>query len=414
MTCFLAAAMLAGAPFQSTITYNLIFSPKALHSHGSCIVQCPNGDILACWYQGSGERNADDVRILGARLPAAVRSGPPLGHEGTWSPPFVMADTPGFPDCNPCMTVDPRGRLWLFWPTILDNTWESALLQMKVSRNFHKPGAPVWEREGVVLLKPGPEFQQAVDRDLDRQWAPFRAQASPADLAKLDAYLAQKHEQSRIKLKVRLGWMPRAHPYIMGGKRLIVPLYSDGFDFSLMAITDDWGQTWKASEPLVGPGNVQPTLAQRRDGTLVAFFRDNGPPPQRIMTSTSTDGGLTWSLARDIDLPNPGSGLDVCVLRDGRWLLAYNDTEDGRHSLAISISTDEGRTWSRTRHLEHDTPGPDAGSYAYPSMIQARDGSVWVSYSWTGNREARERLGSGESIMVAHFSLSWLEEAAAR
>ncbi|MGC8667259.1 MAG: sialidase family protein [Chthonomonadales bacterium] len=411
MICFLAAAMFAAPTPHGDIHYGLIFPPKQLHSHGSCIVQCPNGDILACWYQGSGERNADDVRILGARLSSRSTAGPPLGREGQWSAPYVMADTPGFPDCNPCMTVDPRGRLWLFWPTILDNTWESALLQMKVSANYQRPGAPVWEREGVVLLKPGKEFQDAVDRDLDRQWAQYRAGASAGDREKLDAYLAQRKKDARIKLKVRLGWMPRAHPFILDGKRLIVPLYSDGFDFSLMAITDDWGQTWKVSEPLVGPGNVQPTLAKRRDGTLVAYFRDNGPPPQRILTSQSADGGLTWSLARDTELPNPGSGLDVCVLRDGSWLLAYNDTEDGRHSLAVSLSYDEGRTWPVTRHLEHDAPGPDAGSYAYPSVIEARDGTIWVSYSWSGNRAARQRLGAGESIMVAHFNRAWLEQA---
>lgn len=27
---------------------------------------------------------------------------------------------------------------------------------------------------------------------------------------------------------------------------------------SLMAISDDWGATWKTSTPLVGPGNIQP------------------------------------------------------------------------------------------------------------------------------------------------------------
>lgn len=411
MTCFVAAAMLAAPIAQPSIHYGLIFPPTPLHSHGSCIVQCPNGDILACWYQGSGERSADDVRILGARLRSGTASGPVLEHEGRWSAPFVMADTPGFPDCNPCMTVDPAGRLWLFWPTILDNTWESALLQMKVSADYQKPGSPVWQREGVVLLKPGAEFQNAVERDLDRQWEPYRVSASAEERKKLEAYLAQKHRQARVKLSVRLGWMPRAHPFILDGRRLIVPLYSDGFDFSLMAITDDWGQTWKVSEPLVGPGNVQPTLAKRKDGTLVAFFRDNGPPPQRIMTSASRDGGFTWSLAKDIDLPNPGSGLDVCVLKDGSWLLAYNDTEDGRHSLAVSLSRDEGRTWPVTRHLEHDAMGPGAGSYAYPSIIEARDGTIWVSYSWTGNSSARERLGSGESIMVAHFNRAWLEQA---
>ena len=69
-------------------------------------------------FDGSGERSADDVRILGARK----RRG-----ASEWSQPFVMADTPGFPDCNPCMIVDPQKRLWLFWPVILANEWHTAL-----------------------------------------------------------------------------------------------------------------------------------------------------------------------------------------------------------------------------------------------------------------------------------------------
>src|SRR5580765_7161941 len=78
----------------------LIFQPLALHTHGSCVVECPNGDLLACWYQGSGERRADDVAVMGARRRRGDRQ---------WSKPFLMADTPGFPDTNPCLLVDPRG-----------------------------------------------------------------------------------------------------------------------------------------------------------------------------------------------------------------------------------------------------------------------------------------------------------------
>src|SRR2546423_1485924 len=102
----------------------LIFSPPKLPNPGGCIFGCPNGDMLPCWYRGSGERGADDVRIVGARL----RKG-----DSRWSDVFDMADTPGLPDCNPCMCIDPTGKLWLFWSVILDNHWESALMKYRVS-----------------------------------------------------------------------------------------------------------------------------------------------------------------------------------------------------------------------------------------------------------------------------------------
>jgi predicted neuraminidase len=197
-----------------------------------------------------------------------------------------------------------------------------------------------------------------------------------------------------------MGWQTKNKGVLIDGKRLIVPLYSDGFSFSLMAMTDDNGATWQFSEPLVGPGNIQPSIATKANGTLVAYMRDNGPPPQRLHVSESRDKGLTWSRVRDSELPNPGSGADIVTLRNGHWVLAYNDTEDGRHSLAVSLSTDEGQTWSHTRHLERAEPhGPLSG--AYPSIIQARDGALHVVYSYRQSER-------GKTIKHVHFTEAWL------
>ena len=180
--------------------------------------------------------------------------------------------------------------------------------------------------------------------------------------------------------------MTRAHPFVLEGRRLIVPLYSDGFDCSLMAITDDWGKTWQTSNALMAVGNIQPSIVQRNDGTLYTLMRDNGPPPKRLLQSESRDRGETWGPVTDSPLPNPGSGAEIIRLRDGRWLLISNDTERGRHSLAVQLSADEGKTWPWLRHLEYDPPGPEAGAFHYPSMIQARDASLHATYSYHLNR----------------------------
>ncbi len=44
----------------------------------------------------------------------------------------------------------------------------------------------------------------------------------------------------------RMGWQTRHKPLLVGN-RMVLPLYSDGFDFSLMALTDDGGKTWQFS-----------------------------------------------------------------------------------------------------------------------------------------------------------------------
>ena len=45
----------------------LIFPLEKWHNHSSSIVELPNGDLLVCWFHGSGERTADDVLIQAAR-----------------------------------------------------------------------------------------------------------------------------------------------------------------------------------------------------------------------------------------------------------------------------------------------------------------------------------------------------------
>ena len=45
-----------------------LFPRTDKHVHESRLVECPNGDLPACWFHGSGERTADDVQVRGARL----------------------------------------------------------------------------------------------------------------------------------------------------------------------------------------------------------------------------------------------------------------------------------------------------------------------------------------------------------
>ncbi|MEP6917795.1 MAG: exo-alpha-sialidase [Acidobacteriota bacterium] len=384
------------------LTSEMLFPLEHWHNHASMVVELPGGELLACWFHGSGERTADDVAVLGARLPKGA------GH---WSAPFVMADTPGYPDTNATMFVDPRKRVWLMWPTILANEWHTALMKYKISSDYRGSGAPKWEVSEVLHVTPGEEFPRTVNAEVDRMLGP----GQPTDPQRI-AYGEKLKKDAADKLTRRLGWMTRAHPYVLDGTRLIVPLYSDGFSFSLMAITDDWGATWKTSTPLVGAGNIQPSLARKKDGTLVAYMRDNGPPPKRLMVSRSRDRGETWSQVEDSDRPNPGSGAEVLVLKNGNWALAYNDLDNGRYSLAVSLSDDEGQSWRWTRHLERDadTTGDPRmrGEYHYPSIIQAADGTLHATYSFFAppasvTPDALQRLPR-KTIKHAHFNEAWI------
>jgi predicted neuraminidase len=394
-------------PFCKT---ELIFPLEHWHNHGSCIVETPEGDLLVCWFHGSGERTADDVRIEGARQ----RRG-----AAAWSQRFTMADTPEYPDTNCCLFVDPEGRLWLLWPTILANQWESALMKYRIASDYHRNGPPKWEVNEVLHVTPGPEFAAGVSNFVRQTEARLdgAALAEPTR-ARVQQWLASISLRAADKLQRRLGWMTRAHPFVLEGKRLIVPLYADGFSFSLMAITDDWGKTWHTSTPLIAGGNIQPSIVRRKDGSLYTLMRDNGPAPKRLHQSESHDRGDTWSPVTDSELPNPGSGAEVISLRNGDWALIGNDTENGRHSLAVQVSDDEGRTWKWKRHLEYSSPTTDSpDAFHYPSLLQARDGTLHASYSYhLGKAEGKDADGepARKSIKHAHFNEAWVRQGDAK
>jgi predicted neuraminidase len=98
------------------------------------------------------------------------------------------------------------------------------------------------------------------------------------------------------------------------------------------------------------------------------------------------------------------------ALRTGEWLLIGNDTEQGRHQLAVWLSDDEGRTWRLARYLERDEAG--RGRYAYPCAIQARDGTIHATYSYTLERDDLPRDEQGRpkrsAIKWARFDREWL------
>ena len=246
------------------------------------------------------------------------------------------------------------------------------------------------------------------------QLAGTTALSSEYPKEKLDAYIARMRKMAADKLTRRIGWMTRAHPFVLNGKRLIVPLYSDGFSISLMAISDDWGKTWHTSTPLVGGGNIQPSIVRKKDGTLYTLMRDNGPAPKRLHQSESKDNGDTWSPVTDSELPNPGSGAEVINLRNGHWALIYNDAENSRSSLAVTISADEGKTWQWKRHLELEAASNESGRYHYPSLIQAKDGTLHASYSYHLNKKEVSRDKDGKemrkTIKHAHFNEEWVME----
>jgi predicted neuraminidase len=359
----------------------LVFPRQPSHNHAPGIAELSNGDLIVSWYRGSGERQADDVAVYGARRKAGSRE---------WSDSFIMADTPGFPDCNTTLMTDSSGRLFLFWPVILANTWESCLTHVKVADHPEQAGPIDWNHTRVLLLKPA-DFSAAAVEALDAQ-----VSALPPLPEKTKASIAESRQRLSQKLYQRLGWQPRCKPTVLPSGRILLPLYSDTFSLSLMAISDDGGDSWFAGQPMLGFGAIQPTVLRKSDGTLVAFMRENGFSG-KVRHAESRDDGVSWGSVTSAPLPNPGSGLDGVRLQNGHWVLVCNDTVSGRSRLAVMLSLDEGSTWTATRYLEDR----QEGSFHYPCVIQTRDGRIHVVYS--------SFTAEGKSMQHAEFNEAWIK-----
>ncbi len=139
----------------------------------------------------------------------------------------------------------------------------------------------------------------------------------------------------------------------------------------------DLGKTWTTSEPASAGGPpldaIQPSILQLGGEKLLALGRTR---QGAIFQVTSEDAGKSWGAMSATALPNPNSGTDAVTLRDGRHVLVYNHTKQGRTPLNVAISGN-GRDWAAALVLESEP-----GEFSYPAIIQTGDGLLHCTYTW--------------------------------
>jgi predicted neuraminidase len=133
-------------------------------------------------------------------------------------------------------------------------------------------------------------------------------------------------------------------------------------------------------------GSIQPSILRYPGEGMQILCRSK----QGAITSCWSQDGLRWGRMQPLDLPNPDSGIDAVMLADGRALLVYNHTRQGRMPLNLALSHD-GMHWQPSQALE-EAPG----EYSYPAVIQAADGCIHVTYTWQRRRIRHVELEPAE------------------
>jgi predicted neuraminidase len=339
----LSAAGLEQAPDRVVQSEFVFESAPFASAHASTIAETSDG-LVAAWFGGTRER-APDVGIWMSRRVA-----------GRWSPPVEVANG-----------IQSGGTRYACWNPVLFEASSGRLVL------YYKVGPSPAEWWGM----------ERSSRDGGKTWS--EARRLP------DGILGP------IKNK----------PVRTADGAIIAPSSTESTDRPSkwrvhFERSTDAGGTWTSTAPPPADGieinAIQPSILVHPGGKLQALGRSKSG---RIFETWSTDGGRTWSALALTLLPNPDAGIDAVTLRDGRHLVVYNHTSQGRTPLNVAISRD-GKTWEAALVLEREP-----GEYSYPAVIQASDGLVHVTYTWKRERIKHVTFDPASLKLVAMSDGKW-------
>lgn len=129
---------------------------------------------------------------------------------------------------------------------------------------------------------------------------------------------------------------------------------------------------------LIGPFNaIQPTVLFHQDGKIQVLCRTQEGV---VAEAWSADQGKTWTPLKATKLENNNSGIDGVTLGNGYHVLVVNPLKKGRNKLVL-LGSNDGISWEELLVLENE----EKGEFSYPAIIQAKDGTLHISYTY--NRE---------------------------
>ena len=206
-------------------------------------------------------------------------------------------------------------------------------------------------------------------------------------------------------------------------------IIGDNSEIFLTASRDD-GSTWST------PQNISDSLPHSRepsvttDGTTVyATWHEIIGDNSEIFLTASRDDGSTWSTPQNISY-GPYSGFRPAIATDGASIyVVWEDVLNANnHEVFLTISTDNGSTWSTPQDISDSSPLPSLspsvatdGTHLYLTWEESiggigeilftasrDDGSTWSTPQNISNSSA-DSLTSSVSTDGTHVFVTWEE-----
>ncbi len=321
------STFLVSAPLPLPAVQRTDFTPQPSVegvAHAPSAVLLADGRIALYWFAGSREAALD----VGLHMSV---------FDGTaWSEPVRVTDTARttaderritYTVGNPVVFRHPDGDYWLVYVTSLGDGWSGSSLNLMRSK------------DGMT-------------------WGP-----------------ATKLVTSPV---LNLSTLVRSPPLMRADGLVALPAYYEmATNFPEMILIDPAGRV----VDMVRMGSnclIQPWLTPLGEGRAVALFRRHGcaEGETSLFTTTTGDGGASWSASLRTDIANPDSPAATFRLADGRIVALLNEDPENAFRLNLMVSADDGATWKRGAPVFDGTA--DGKSYRYPWLLQDTSGRLHV------------------------------------
>jgi len=320
------------------------------------IERSASGRLWAAWYTGPETKRVES--------PTSYVVLATSGDDGaTWEETLIIQPVRFVRAMDPCLWIDPEGRLWFFWAQsagLRDARWGVWTMTADDAESASaKWSEPRRIANGIMLNKP------TVASNGDWLLPVGLWRDSEPDLG-LDGVDLSPYD-------------PKDLVHDLGEEK-----------GSNVFVSRDEGKTFEFLGQARAPGTRvdEHMIVERKDGSLLMLIRNVGG----MMRSVSTDGGRTWTPG-EMYMEGENVANKRFFLRrlaSGALLMVRNNGPDAKRShLTAFVSDDDGETWQGGLLIEERV------GVSYPDGVQAPDGTIYLVHDF-------DRAGEGV-ISMAKF-----------